>query len=71
MKARIAYKILNTDNYYLVLENPENGKLCYTPKTAKHTYLMMKACETLKDWTAFEEMNQGVMDAFEIDPEAE
>lgn len=65
MKSRVANKILSTTNYYDILENPENGKLCYVPISQKHLHLMCKACQTLGCMDIYEDMVAGITEAFD------
>lgn len=67
MNKRKANKILNTTNYYEIIRNLENGKVCFVPKTSKHVFLMHKACEILKDMSPYNDMNKSALEAFEVE----
>lgn len=67
MKKRTAQKILCTENYYVSLVNPENGRECYVPLKKRHAELMVRACQKLKCMEIYMDMVNDIRLAFDTE----
>lgn len=68
MRQRLAFKSLNSTNYYLFFENPLNGKICYHPKPGKYARQLRRSCNKLHCTDLFwGRINNRIKEAFDND----